>query len=87
MARREVLEVTCDRCKKTDLQSKDQVKEELELVATFHGKKVEFDDLCTKCRSAVEGYFNRMAKIEEPKKEPAQEKPPEKKRGFLGGGG
>jgi len=33
MARREVLEVTCDRCKKTDLQSKDQVKEELELVS------------------------------------------------------
>ena len=97
MARREVLEIVCDRCQKKDLQTKDQLSEEPELVATFRGQKTEYKDLCLRCRDAVMGYFTRMTKRDEEKKEPdvqaapAAESAPhvvvpqEKKRGFLGG--
>lgn len=64
MARREVLEVTCDRCGKTETQGKDDVTEALELEATFRGKKVSYEDLCARCRSAVDRYFGRIVKKE-----------------------
>ena len=95
MARREVLEIVCDRCQKKDLQTKEQLSEEPELVATFRGQKTEYKDLCIRCRDAVMGYFNRMTKRDEEKKPDVQasaaESPPlvvvpqEKKRSFLGG--
>ena len=93
MARREVLEVKCDRCGRRDLQEKSQLIDEPELIVTFRKQKFEYKDLCTRCREAVEGYFRRMTKQEEVTKpeagapEPEPESPPEetKKRGFLGG--
>lgn len=94
MARREVIEIVCDRCNKKDLQQKEQLSEEPELVATFLGQKTEYKDLCVKCRDAVKGYFSRMTKRDDEEKAapaaPAAETPalavvPEKKRGFLGG--
>ena len=97
MSRREVLEIVCDRCQKKDLQTKDQLSDEPELVATFRGQKTEYKDLCIRCRDAVMGYFNRMTKRddEEKKSEVAATtvenpnlsvvQPAEKKRGFLGG--
>jgi len=96
MARREVLEIVCDRCQKKDLQTKEQLSEEPELVATFRGQKTEYKDLCIRCRDAVMGYFNRMTKRDDEEKKPdvqasTAESPPlavvpqEKKRSFLGG--
>jgi len=88
MARREVLEVTCDRCKRNDLQEKGQLVDTDELVATFRGQTVKYKDLCRRCREAVEGYFKRMVKVsEEPKvTDPATPKEPAKPGlRFLGG--
>ena len=98
MARREVLEIVCDRCGKKDLQTKDQLSDEPELVATFRGQKTEYKDLCLRCRDAVMGYFNRMTKRDDEEKKadaapaPATVAPPlavvqpvVKKHGFLGG--
>jgi hypothetical protein len=99
MARREVIEVKCDRCGRPDLQEKGMLIEEPELIVTFRKQKFEYKDLCTRCRDAVGGYFKRMTKQEEvtdpkagavdppaPVDEPVV-KPVEepKKRGFLGG--
>jgi hypothetical protein len=89
MARREVLQVTCDRCGKDDLQDRTQTTDEPELVLQYRGEKVVYEDLCKSCRSAVQGYSDRIMKKEQPKKDAEGKKdPPEeapKKRSFLGG--
>ena len=88
MARREVLEVTCDRCKRNDLQEKSQLVETDELVVSFRGQTTKYHDLCSRCREAISGYFKRMVKIEEEKTLEKIEKPVEPTKGklsFLGG--
>ena len=98
MARRDVVEVTCDRCGKTETQgSADAPKADgPEIEATFHGEKVSFGDLCKRCREAVRGYFTRISKKADDQVEkgsnvtpidPTQAPKPDepKKRGFLGG--
>ena len=66
MARREVLEVTCDRCGRIETQSTgDAPKGEgapCEISVTFHGETQSFEDLCKRCRGAVKGYFERISK-------------------------
>ena len=71
VARRKVVEVVCDRCKKPDLQEEQDLQEEAELDVTFRGKKISYKDLCRRCREAVQGYFMRMTKQEEDKKDAA----------------
>ena len=75
MARRQVIEVTCDRCKRTETQSTDddpdrRAKIGKELAITFHGQVFEYEDLCRRCRGAVENYFNKMTKSMEDEKSP-----------------
>jgi hypothetical protein len=94
MARREVIEVTCDRCGRTETQSvDDKGSAEAEVTVTFHGETYSYDDLCKRCRNAVKGYFDRIAKKTEDQPEadpkvtsidPASETS-ERKR-FFGGG-
>lgn len=63
MARREVVEVECDRCGRTETQaSNDKEVEGTEVTVTFHGETYTYEDLCKRCRSAVKGYFDRIAK-------------------------
>ncbi len=63
MARREVIEVKCDRCGRVETQgSEDRAVEGPEVNVTFHGETYVYDDLCKRCRSAVRGYFDRIAK-------------------------
>lgn len=74
MARRRVVEVTCDRCKRTETQGVDEdptlrAKVGKELVVVFHGQSIEYEDLCRRCRSAVENYYNRMTKQAEEEEE------------------
>jgi len=95
MARRDVIEITCDRCGRTETQSSTETPKSTgpEIEATFHGEKLSFGDLCKRCREAVKGYFGRIAKKEEEKPanvtaiDPNQPPKPveEKKRSFLGG--
>ena len=90
MARREVIELVCDRCGKKDLQEKAELLETAELEVNFRGKRYTYKDLCSRCREAVQGYFMRMTKQEEePKKteEKVESKPQmavvEGKKGLL----
>lgn len=96
MARRDVIEITCDRCGRTETQSsteapkKEGEKPSAEIEATLHGEKLCFNDLCKRCREAVKGYFSRIAMKEEPAAEKPAGAPPvepvkPEKRGFLGG--
>jgi len=98
MARRDVVEVTCDRCGRVETQlSTDAKKPEgttYEVEVTFQGETVKFEDLCRRCRDAVKGYFTRLTKKAEDDKpkegsnvtplDPAGDTTP-KKRSFLGG--
>lgn len=63
MARREVVEVVCDRCKRTDNQTKDSLPKtdgSAEVVITLHGKTTTFHDLCRSCRKAIANYHEGM---------------------------
>lgn len=104
MARRDVIEVTCDRCGRTETQGSTELPqvEGPEIEVSFHGERFVYNDLCKRCRVAVEGYFSRIAKKadEQAKKSETDEDAPEaasastsetqgeaKKKGFLGLGG
>ena len=79
MARREVIEVICDRCGRTETQGKSEETkaESYELLIEFQGEKHKYGDLCMRCRGACEGYFKSMTKQVEKKDEapPAPKKP------------
>lgn len=84
MARREVIEIICDRCKRVETQAPSSVpdKEKVaqELIINFHGKKVVYDDLCRKCRKTVSNYYDKIIKApeeEEPTKKPEETPTPE----------
>lgn len=63
MARRDVVEVVCDRCGRVETQSSDDKGgPETEVSVTFRGETHSYDDLCKRCRNAVKGYFDRIAK-------------------------
>jgi len=86
MARRPVIEVSCDRCGKVETQPVDPKADgihENELVVCFQGQEITYSDLCLRCRSAVENYFKSMTK--QPEEEESEEPAPPKK-GFLGMG-
>jgi len=85
MARREVIEITCDRCSRTETQPKvSEPVQSPELRVMFHGVSVEYSDLCIRCRSAVENYFKSMTKKQEEEKPQEPEPEQQKKGGFLG---
>ena len=88
MARREVIEVTCDRCGRTETQGKSEEPKasESELTIEFQGERHKYADLCMRCRRACEGYFKSLTKQVDQKEE--SEAPPiQEKRGLLGLGG
>jgi len=64
MARREVIEITCDRCEKVETQATNARPkgDGPEFSGTLHGEKVNFEDLCKRCRDAVTSYWNRVIK-------------------------
>ncbi len=67
MARREVIEITCDRCGKRETQEKNEVTpaalpEFQGVLVTPEKMDVKFEDLCRKCRETVTNYFKRIAK-------------------------
>ena len=86
MARRQVLEVQCDRCGKVETQetpkSTGTTIPEQELQVSFRGQSMEYGDLCVRCRSACENYFKSMTK----QLDPDQPEEP-KKKSLLGLGG
>lgn len=85
MARRDVIEITCDRCGRTETQSSTEAPKSgaPEIEGSFHGEKVCFNDLCKRCREAVKGYFSRISKKADDQAA-TPEAPEPKKHGFLG---
>lgn len=98
MARREVVEIVCDRCGRTENQNASELpsSDGPELDVAFLKERVQFNDLCKRCRDAVRGYFCRIRKKVEDKEEieaitsgedSATQEEVKKKHGFLGLGG
>lgn len=69
MARREVLEVVCDRCSRTETQAKEEVSpvNTAEFKGVMGKDTIEYADLCRRCRSAVTNYFDKIRKFDEVK--------------------
>lgn len=73
MARKQVLEVICDRCNRVETQEFDQNPKAHsggdvdEMVLRFHSRTIKYGDLCIRCRKAVEGYIKQIAKEVESK--------------------
>jgi hypothetical protein len=55
MARCEVVQIQCDRCKRTELLPPTPKQAEPVFLLTFRldGKKIKYDDLCQRCIEAV----------------------------------
>lgn len=77
MARREVVEVTCDRCGKTEIQTSSQLwKGEGQIFhAKFEDKPVVFEDLCTRCRRAMANIWSRILRVSDDEEDAKNETP------------
>jgi len=69
MARREVLEIKCDRCGRVETQGKEEILSLPtggEFAAKFHGQEVRYPDLCRGCRQAVANYWKKIVLEQDP---------------------
>lgn len=67
MARREVIEISCDRCKRLETQAKgDRSKltegDSHEFKISLHGKETSYEDLCKSCRKTLSNYYDKIIK-------------------------
>jgi hypothetical protein len=61
MARQAVEKVTCDRCKKEELQaSSEKAKTEPDFLGAFKGEKLVYTDLCTRCKGTMDRLWEDM---------------------------
>ena len=61
MARKTVVEIHCDRCKRTEYQPETSsmvLSPDLEL--TFMGDTVKYHDLCSRCKRAITNYIRQV---------------------------
>ena len=71
MARREVFEITCDRCKRTEtqpLETKPQNSPEFKMI--YGGTETVFNDLCRRCRATLSNQISLLLMKNEEKEEP-----------------
>jgi len=88
MARKQVLEIECDRCKKVETQpipKGPDADKKAEVVVSFRGEEVVYGDLCTRCRRACENYFKSMTRQTDDDKADETEPKAAAKKGLLGG--
>ena len=67
MARREVIEVICDRCGRTETQAQGDRPEatgggSYEFKISLHGKETSYEDLCVSCRKSLANYYAKIIK-------------------------
>jgi hypothetical protein len=85
MARREVIEIVCDRCSRTELVNPESYNTSMDLELYF-GKPAEgssntrevmviFHDLCSSCNKSVRNYIGQI-RMDAKKKDDTQEVPP-----------
>lgn len=84
MARRQVVEIVCDRCTRTDIRKPEEMHDGAVVEITFKGETVKYEDLCRRCEDTIGNQFMRITKQkdEEPAKTPDGQQAP-KKPGLL----
>lgn len=60
MARQQVMQVQCDRCKRVELQPVMEGEKAPELTVVFGMEKLVYNDLCSSCRSAITRLIGDM---------------------------
>lgn len=60
MARQEVVQVQCDRCKRVELQPPQPPKAAPDFEARLSAKRLVYQDLCSKCRETLENIWKDM---------------------------
>lgn len=83
MARREVIEVRCDRCSRVETQNKDELpdyvgkseeKGKYEFSIKFRDKRVTYGDLCRRCRRTLSNHYQKIIMADEDEKPPNAKK-------------
>jgi hypothetical protein len=65
MARQKMELVTCDRCKRPELQTVlETPKTEPLFEAVLAGDRIRYDDLCVKCKNTVANLFSELKEWE-----------------------
>lgn len=62
MARSEVVEISCDRCKRKEYVSRSEEKKEPDLTVHGMGRDIVLDDLCVACQKTVSNYIDGIGK-------------------------
>lgn len=67
MARKQVVEIKCDRCPRTEYTSEDKVPKKPEgqrflFAGRFGATKIEYEDLCSVCMQIVSTRFDEIKK-------------------------
>lgn len=60
MAREKVVKVKCDRCNRTELMQEVPNKEKPDFKASFLEKELVYEDLCYRCRSAIDKIWEDL---------------------------
>lgn len=66
MARLEVIQVQCDRCKRVTLTPPGPKKERPDFQASCEDKKLEYWDLCPSCLSTLQGTWKLLSEWDRP---------------------
>lgn len=64
MARLEVIQIRCDRCKRVELIPKQDKKDRPDFEARLGDKHLVFDDLCNRCKQAVDNAWRDLEEWE-----------------------
>lgn len=64
MARQEVMQVRCDRCKRVELVPKAPPKERPDFDGRFFDNKLVYEDLCAKCKSTIANHWKDIEEWE-----------------------
>lgn len=60
MAKKNVIEVTCDRCARVEYIDPETTKLAGGLDLTFAGEKIAFPELCSRCGKAIANYIKQI---------------------------
>lgn len=66
MARCEVIQVQCDRCKRVELRAPQPAKAKPDFEATLLGDRIVFQDLCIPCTDTLKGQFELLRRWTKP---------------------
>jgi hypothetical protein len=76
MARAAVVQCRCDRCKRVELVPPGAPNKGADFDATFCGKRLVYEDLCQRCRAALETTWQELLEWDRPVKHQFGAPPP-----------